>query len=177
MLLTDMPRKADEAYFQNPDDERRVFYVGMTRAQQHLYLTSSRYRRTFGPDEPTLREVSRFLREIPSELIDGLSERDLFRPEPQERTTYSGGSYNSVDAVQRFLKKKGKTGAASPWSGRVPGGRGGRWILGTRVKHPKYGIGTVLRTEGSGDDAKLTVSFNNYGMKKLVARYASLEVV
>ena len=142
-----------------------------------MYLTSSRYRRTFGPDEPTLKEVSRFLREIPSELIEGLYERDLSEPEPRERTTYSGNSYNSVDAVQQFLNKKGKTGAATGQSGQGPGGRRGRWTQGTRVKHPKYGIGTVLRTEGSGGDAKLTVSFNNFGLKKLVARYASLEVV
>jgi DNA helicase-2/ATP-dependent DNA helicase PcrA len=45
------------------------------------------------------------------------------------------------------------------------------------VKHPRYGVGTVLRIEGAGDDAKLTVSFNNHGMKKLVARYASLEKI
>jgi DNA helicase-2/ATP-dependent DNA helicase PcrA len=51
----------------------------------------------------------------------------------------------------------------------------GGWAQGTRVRHPKYGMGTVLRIEGTGDDAKLTVSFTNYGMKKLVARYASLE--
>jgi DNA helicase-2/ATP-dependent DNA helicase PcrA len=150
------------------EEERRLFYVGMTRAEDRLYLTSSRYRRTFGTMEPMLSEISRFLREIPSELIDGLSEPELFRPEPRERSTFSGDSYNTVDAVQSFLKKK----VASR-----PGPRTGAWKQGTRVKHPKYGVGTVLRTEGNGADAKLTVSFNNYGLKKLVAKYASLEVV
>ena len=149
----------------------------MTRAEEHLYLTSSRYRRTFGTMEPMLSEVSRFLREIPSELMDGLRVSDLFEPDQRERTTYSGDSYNTVDAVQRFLNKKGKAGPGASRTGSRSGGRGSRWTQGTRVKHAKYGIGTVLRMEGNGADAKLTVSFNNYGLKKLVAKYASLEVV
>jgi DNA helicase-2/ATP-dependent DNA helicase PcrA len=64
---------------------------------------------------------------------------------------------------------------------RAPGKARGRgragWSQGTRVRHPKYGFGTVLRSEGTGGEAKLTVSFNNFGLKKLVAKYASLEVV
>jgi DNA helicase-2/ATP-dependent DNA helicase PcrA len=159
------------------EEERRLFYVGMTRAEEHLYLSSSRYRRTFGPEETRLSEVSRFLREIPSELIDGLSVPNLFEPEPRERTTYSGNSYDTVDAVQRFLNTKGKARPGAGRAGSRSGGGGSRWTQGTRVKHAKYGIGTVLRMEGSGADAKLTVSFNNYGLKKMVAKYASLEVV
>jgi DNA helicase-2/ATP-dependent DNA helicase PcrA len=52
----------------------------------------------------------------------------------------------------------------------------GAWTLGTRVKHAKYGYGTILRTEGSGDDLKLTVSFISYGLKKMIAKYAELEI-
>ena len=150
------------------EEERRLFYVGMTRAEKQLYLTSARYRRTFGTMEPMTSEVSRFLREIPQELIDGLHQKE-FR---QERK-YSGTSYNTVDAVQGFLKSKGK-GAGGKAFGR---GRAGSWTAGTRVKHPKYGFGTVLRTEGSGPDTKLTISFSNYGLKKVIAKFASLTVV
>ena len=53
----------------------------------------------------------------------------------------------------------------------------GTWTLGTRVKHAKYGYGTILRTEGAGDDLKLTVSFISHGLKKMIAKYAELEVV
>ena len=102
------------------EEERRLFYVGMTRAEKHLYLTSSRYRRTFGPDEPTLSEVSRFLREIPSELMDGLAEPGLSGLESRERTTYNGNSYDTVEAVQKFLNKKGKLGMAASQSGSRP---------------------------------------------------------
>jgi DNA helicase-2/ATP-dependent DNA helicase PcrA len=144
----------------------------MTRAEANLYLTSSRYRRSFGMMDPMVSEVSRFLGEIPQELIDGLAQPGLRDAAPKERSAYSGTAYNSVDAVQGFLAQKG---GKRPSSGSI--GRGGRWKQGTRVRHPKYGVGTVLRLEGAGDDAKLTVSFTNYGMKKLVARYASLEVV
>jgi len=52
----------------------------------------------------------------------------------------------------------------------------GAWTLGTRVKHAKYGYGTILRTEGSGDDLKLTVSFISHGLKKMIAKYAELEI-
>jgi DNA helicase-2/ATP-dependent DNA helicase PcrA len=152
------------------EEERRLFYVGMTRAERQLYLTASRYRRTFGAMEPMISEVSRFVGEIPPELVAGLYEPTEREVVSRPAAAYSGNAYNTVDAVQSFLAKKKAGGGRS-------GGRGGKWKQGTRVKHPKYGVGTVLRMEGAGDDAKLTVSFGNYGMKKLVARYAGLEVV
>jgi DNA helicase-2/ATP-dependent DNA helicase PcrA len=52
----------------------------------------------------------------------------------------------------------------------------GAWALGTRVKHAKYGYGTILRSEGSGDDLKLTISFISHGLKKMIAKYAELEI-
>ena len=154
------------------EEERRLFYVGMTRAEEHLYLTSSRYRRMFGTMEPMLTEVSRFLREIPSELVDGLAQPRSVEFEPRQRTAFGGDSYNTVADVQGFLANKSKQRSTSR-----SGGRGAKWTLGMRVKHPMYGMGTVIRMEGAGGDAKLTVSFNNYGLKKLVAKYAKLEVV
>ncbi len=154
------------------EEERRLFYVGMTRAEERLYLSSSRYRRTFGTMEPMISEVSRFLNEIPPDLIDGLEVSEPFVAEPRERTAYVGDTYNTVNAVQDFLKARNPTRSR----GRRGGGRG-RWTQGARVKHPKFGVGTILRTEGTGDDAKLTVSFSNFGLKKMIAKYASLEVI
>ena len=154
------------------EEERRLFYVGMTRAEERLYLSSSRYRRTFGTMEPMISEVSRFLSEIPPDLIDGMEVSEPFTAEPRERTAYAGETYNTVNAVQDFLKARNPTRSG----GRRAGGKG-RWIQGARVKHPKFGVGTILRTEGTGDDAKLTVNFSNFGLKKMIAKYASLEVV
>ena len=154
------------------EEERRLFYVGMTRAEEQLYLTASRYRRTFGAMEPVVSEVSRFLREIPANLVSGLLEPELEpEDEPHEKIAWSGSSYNTAGAMRKALEARGAP--VSMGKGRGKPGLG----QGTRVKHPKYGFGTVLRSEGMGSEAKLTISFNNFGLKKLVAKYASLEVV
>ena len=94
---------------------------------------------------------------------------------------YDGQSYDSVDAVIKVLGG----GPSRPVPSRVPtpppSGRSGApkkaggWALGTRVKHPKYGEGTVYRREGEGENAKLTVQFQRFGLKKLVEKYAQLE--
>ena len=154
------------------EEERRLFYVGMTRAEAQLYLTSSRYRRTFGTMEPLTSEVSRFLGEIPPELVDGLEESPSAFSQSRERVEYTGTTYNTPDAVRNFLGSKGGRGGGKARAR----GRANPYSLGTRVKHPKYGFGTILRTEGSGGDTKLTISFSNYGLKKMIAKYASLEI-
>jgi len=88
---------------------------------------------------------------------------------------YGGTSHDTVDAVMKVLG--GGEPKASPTDKPEPRKRPpGTWTLGTRVKHAKYGYGTILRTEGSGDDLKLTVSFISYGLKKMIAKYAELEI-
>jgi DNA helicase-2/ATP-dependent DNA helicase PcrA len=153
------------------EEERRLFYVGMTRAEHKLYLTSARFRRYFGNMDQQVSEPSRFLREVPEDLVEEVGER---RRRPSVK--YEGSSYDTVDAVMKVLgggEKKSAPTSKSP-SPRKPAGT---WTLGTRVKHSKYGYGTILRTEGSGDDLKLTVSFINHGLKKMIAKYAELEIV
>lgn len=152
------------------EEERRLFYVGMTRAQHKLYLAAARYRRYFGNMDQQVSEPSRFLSEIPEELIEEAGER---RRRPAVK--YTGASYNTVDAVMKVLgggEKKPAPAFKPPASKKSAG----VWTLGTRVKHAKYGYGTVLRTEGSGDELKLTVSFINHGLKKMIAKYAELEI-
>src|SRR5688572_13046218 len=149
------------------EEERRLFYVGMTRAEQKLYLTSARYRRSFGKMDQQASEPSRFLQEIPADLVEDAGER---RRKPT--MTYGGATYNSVDAVIKALPSQAKPKPYAP-----PGKKSaGKWTMGTRVRHPKYGNGTILRTEGDGDDMKLTISFMSHGLKKLIAKYAELEV-
>jgi hypothetical protein len=85
---------------------------------------------------------------------------------------------NSVAGAERFLRERGraprKPGAAAGLKAAA-GRSGGRWRPGMRVRHSKFGLGTVLECEGEGEDTKLTVSFPGYGRIKLVERYAALE--
>jgi DNA helicase II / ATP-dependent DNA helicase PcrA len=157
------------------EEERRLFYVGMTRAEEKLFLSSARYRRYFGNAEQQVSEPSRFLTEIPQELLEDANESRR-RPAVQ----YQGSTYNSVDAITRALGGGVRPAVASASAAPKPAaGRksGGKWTMGTRIRHPRFGHGTILRTEGDGDDLKLTISFMSHGLKKMIAKYAELEVV
>jgi len=168
------------------EEERRLCYVGMTRARRRLILTWARSRRRFGGGSLTSSEPSRFLREIPAELthslvaglgapqVDLFLERHLVR-ESVKRTTYTGKTYNSLEHIQQFFTERGRTPVedapkpAAPKPRRVKGTG-----VGAVIEHPRWGRGTVLRREGEGDDAKLTVQFPGHGLKKLLQKYAGL---
>jgi DNA helicase II / ATP-dependent DNA helicase PcrA len=180
------------------EEERRLCYVGMTRAEERLYLTNARYRRRYGGGQPEASIPSRFLKEVPPTLVEDLNPRkraqdvDLFGEghevrEPAKRNVYPGKTYNSVENIQQYFadRAKGATQApqkaepvakaATPTLAPVPPIRKRGLRTGATVRHPKYGLGTVLRREGEGDDAKLTVSFQGYGLKKLVEKYAGIQ--
>jgi len=131
------------------EEERRLCYVGMTRARSRLHLSWAQSRQVFG--RRSLCEPSRFLGEIPRELVR-TSGPPLLQPKP------------SLAAAARTVERP-----TVPTAGSAP------YPPGTRVRHPLFGAGTVLRTEGSGDNLKLTVSFAGLGAKRLVARFAGLE--
>ncbi len=161
------------------EEERRLCYVGMTRAMRHLILTRALHRRSFGEDSLRGTQASRFLEEIPAELMARVwPETPLL-----EGTSTWGGALNSVESVEQFIERRRGAAAREPGSRPIPPVRSSslsragsaRWKLGSRVRHPKYGLGTIIQSEGEGDDLKLTVSFAGYGTKKLVERYASLE--
>ncbi len=109
--------------------------------------------------------------------------------ESAKRNLYTGKTYNSVENIQQFFQERGKTPApvappapvAKPQAPtpnpnvRPPAGRSRGFRAGAMIRHPKYGRGTVLRREGDGEDAKLTVSFPGYGLKKLVEKYAGIQ--
>lgn len=186
------------------EEERRLCYVGMTRAQKRLFLTWAERRRRFGGGPYELQEPSRFLREVPQQhlQIQGAAPRradleeagervDLFveRHEVREaarRHAYTGKTYNSVENIAEFFRERGlppppaarATVAPKPVAAPKPAPQptGGGFRAGATVQHPKYGKGLVLRREGQGDDTKLTVSFPGYGLKKLVAKYAGLKL-
>ena len=193
------------------EEERRLCYVGMTRARRRLILTWARYRRRFGGGDQERSTPSMFLTEVPEELIVNLGTRD----EPGEvnlyaerydarqsakRNTYTGKTYNSIDNISQFFGERGMPFKGTPPAAAAPKPdlrtppqyprpigspkppapppapappRAAR--AGMTVDHPKYGRGVVVRREGEGEDAKITVNFPRFGLKKLVEKYAGLK--
>jgi DNA helicase-2/ATP-dependent DNA helicase PcrA len=202
------------------EEERRLCYVGMTRAMDTLVMTRARYRRRYGNDMPEASVPSRFLEEVPARLVEDLGS-------PPAQPQFSSSAYSTPYPQRgRFGQKPGasedgerhfsyededqsggrgadaRKGAAMPARQQTPGGsldniasffaaRGqkisrpkldipepsGKTGLskGARVRHPKYGDGVIFQREGDGDDAKITVQFQQHGVKKLVERFAQLE--
>jgi DNA helicase-2/ATP-dependent DNA helicase PcrA len=158
------------------EEERRLFYVGMTRAKQSLVLTRAIYRRSYGEERLRNSTASRFLAEIPGDLVEAAAGS---LSEPGETRRYeSDPEFSEGYAYRARRSSSTRTGS----SGRTSSARGSSShaskdpLIGTRVRHPKYGIGTILEVEGEGEDRKLTVSFQDYGAKKLLERYANLQL-
>jgi DNA helicase-2/ATP-dependent DNA helicase PcrA len=214
------------------EEERRLCYVGMTRAMDTLVMTRARYRRRYGSDMPETSIPSRFLEEVPSRLIEDLGspparprfsgsayatpypQRNRFgRPndsdeaterhysyEDEDQTAQSSSGSNlrtpqnkfstnrvapgsrpvsaagSVDNIASFFAARGQKFTRPKLDIPQPTGKTGL-RQGSRVRHPKYGEGTVFRREGDGDDAKITVQFQQHGVKKLVEKFAQLEAI
>ncbi|HXW14459.1 MAG TPA: 3'-5' exonuclease, partial [Terriglobia bacterium] len=152
------------------EEERRLCYVGMTRARDRLILSWARQRRAWGRDSLEGSRRSRFLDEVPPNLLENVSAQAS-----KARTTWEN-AVNSVASAERFLRERGID--RRPGMGRGESSRQSpRWKLGSKVRHAKYGIGTVLEFEDDGEDSKLTISFPGYGRKKMVERFAGLERV
>lgn len=186
------------------EEERRLCYVAMTRAERFLYVTHAVKRRVYG--EELASEPSQFLNEMPLELIEDLSrgrswlsfargstavedEQLTAHRENKARARFEGKTYDSRESIQEFFQKRAaRLGQPQPLrqaaKARAEAPRTAENTLtaapatalpGSYVRHAKYGRGLVLRREGSGDQTKLTVSFPGYGQKKLVEKYAGLE--
>jgi DNA helicase-2/ATP-dependent DNA helicase PcrA len=152
------------------EEERRLCYVGMTRAKDRLALSCAATRRFYGEEGRRTTRRSRFLSEIPERL----TERLVGTARVERRWE---GALNSRESIDRFLRKNGFSERQTATGGRVAGNAAAAsaWRRGSRVRHPKYGVGTILASEGQGDDEKLTISFPGYGAKKLLPRYAELQ--
>ncbi len=236
------------------EEERRLCYVGMTRAMNSLILTRAHYRRRYGNDAPEMSIPSRFLEEVPNQLVENLGGRAPawstpsygsrasgygpgrrpsqfsefadqhynYEDESQESTAASGAGRSgagakassgkpfvaswmasktnttppsggskpevesgetpdpkSIDNIARFFGGKaggGKTGVFARPSMNIPTPAGAANLKkNDRVRHSKYGEGTILMREGEGEDAKLTVLFSRHGMKKLMEKFANLQ--
>jgi DNA helicase-2/ATP-dependent DNA helicase PcrA len=132
----------------------------MTRARDALHLSWARSRQVFG--QRRLTEKSRFLEELPVELLEQSGGAPASQPWRAERPAWARERAPAAGRDDASAPALHEAGAIRP---------------GVRVRHPLFGVGTVLRREGEGEDFKVTVSFPGVGAKKLVARYAGLEVV
>ncbi|MGD1212770.1 MAG: UvrD-helicase domain-containing protein [Candidatus Acidiferrales bacterium] len=165
------------------EEERRLFYVGMTRAKRSLVLSRAIYRRSYGEERLRASLPSRFLAEIPGDLIEAAAGS---QSEPGETRRYESDEFSEGYGYRRTRPSYGETSYGRRATGRSSYGRpnSGRPaaraskdpLVGTRVRHSKYGVGTVIEVEGEGEERKLTVSFQDYGPKKLLERYANLRL-
>ena len=166
------------------EEERRLVYVGMTRARTSLTLTRAVYRRIFGNEQQLRASLpSRFLAEIPNELVETvrgsmaeIGEKRRYEPDPEY-------SYTADEFLRRVRGKPEpavsvpKTARATSSFGRPSIKRGANAdpMLGRKVRHPSYGVGTVVGVEGDEEDRRVSVSFPGRGTKKFIERYAQLE--
>jgi len=154
-------------------EERRLCYVGMTRAMQKLYLSHARRRRVYGTYQ--FNPPSRFLAEIPNQFLDA----------PAAPISASGVTSKTHNLASLFDLAEGETGeeeqepavaAEAEYQEEVqviPEAEEGL-RLGMRVRHIKFGVGTVRRIEGAAENQKVTIYFNSVGPKKLLLKFAGL---
>ena len=185
------------------EEERRLCYVGVTRARENLFLTCSKMRTVFG--STSCNAPSRFLEEIPKELLDGYE--DSFgtgiKKQKEEREyawTYGNGSgagagkiksYNINDVASKTVAAASSVFGKASSFGRTAesflSGLGkssasesvdlSKYSTGVRVFHKKFGEGVITKTEPEGEDLKVDISFDKVGHKRLMAKFAKLEII
>ena len=165
------------------EEERRLVYVGMTRARKSLTLTRAVYRRIFGSEHQLRASLpSRFLAEIPSELVETVRGSmaeigQTRRYEPDPEYSYSPEEFLRRVRGQSVPPSAPRRSAGSSAFTRPAARRGAdaNPLLGRKVRHPNFGVGTIVGVEGDDEDRRLSVSFPGRGTKKFVERYAQLE--
>lgn len=176
------------------EEERRLCYVGITRAKQHLFLTCARQRTIFG--STSCNQVSRFVKEIPEELLDGYEEALADRREKSyEDYRFEwkyGGGYNKSESTVNSYKVNDTEGyvkkpefafrSAESFLSNLNKKKTSDIDLsiykaGKRVYHKKFGEGNINYVEAEGDDLKVDITFEKAGHKRLMAKYAGLEII
>jgi DNA helicase-2/ATP-dependent DNA helicase PcrA len=142
------------------EEERRLCYVGITRAREKLFLTFTKSRTLFG--NTTYNRQSRFIDEIPEDLLKYISENsDLIKSDVRKSVTNQISADEWKQRTASFIK------AAELNTDEL--------VAGTRVLHKKFGVGTITAREPEGSDFKLEIDFDQFGMKRLLASYAKLK--
>ncbi|QHC10790.1 MULTISPECIES: DNA helicase PcrA [Bacillus] len=139
------------------EEERRLAYVGITRAEEELYLTNAKMRTLFG--RTNMNPESRFIREIPGDLLENLNEKKTPRMQPGRKVQPKRGP------VSRPVSYANKTGGDSL-----------SWAVGDKAGHKKWGTGTVVSVKGEGESTELDIAFPSpVGVKRLLAAFAPIE--
>ena len=161
------------------EEERRLCYVGLTRAKNDLYLTRALARRSWAGTEAETNEPSRFLKEIPEELLErDTSERTVAAAAPGEwryEPVESAGSQARRSGRASWRRRRRSEDDLTPRPPRRR--RDPDYPTGCEVRHATFGAGTVVAVDGAGTDKKIVVQFTGYGRKTLMERYAGLERV
>lgn len=189
------PSKKSMFEHDDVEEERRLCYVGITRARKKLYLTNAKQRTLYGSTSWTI--PSRFVSEIPDNLYDEASKENINRRnETKQNNGYLNSEYSSV---QRRINELSKTSSVSISSGYGKSNNFGvsvdsflknigktvssdevdlnEYKEGVKVRHKKFGIGTVTKVEPEDDDLKVEIVFENGQMKRLMAKFANLEII
>lgn len=183
------------------EEERRLFYVGITRAKQYLYLTCAKHRTIFG--STSYNQVSRFVKEIPEELLEGYAEVVERKSVDKEEFKDYGyrWSYGKGQTLKTFkmseedksavAKTIGEQGTKSEYQYRTAESflnsikqnnqtndvDLSKYQVGQRVYHKKFGEGTITKLEQEGNDVKVDLEFDKAGHKRLMAKFAGLEII
>ncbi len=164
------------------EEERRLCYVGMTRARERLYLTNARRRHFYGQEQ--FNSPSRFLSDIPGDLLEtdegtqpGFGWSDTAKRESLDREGHASGPGGKWGEAVRLSRGADTGSSPSPVPDNevtvIPEGED--VFIGLRVQHTKFGPGTIRKIEGRGDETKVMVWFDTGGPKKLLLRFAGLE--
>ena len=184
---------------QELEEERRLFYVGITRAKEHLHLTCAKRRTIFG--STSYNPVSRFVKEIPSDVLEGYDDvvnknsvQDSFE---DSKYSWQYGNSSSAGTVKTYTMDTYKIPTAAAKTATTSSGFAFRtaesflnsintskqtvdvseYKEGQRVYHKKFGEGTINKLEAEGDDFKVDISFDKAGNKRLMAKFAGLQII
>jgi DNA helicase-2/ATP-dependent DNA helicase PcrA len=152
------------------EEERRLCYVGMTRARKKLFMTHARSRRVWGQEQH--HPPSRFLQEIPKEFVK--NESSIQRPSFMNRHS-EPAVYDPENPAYRSYKKSDMADPFPSYEDYTDDAPAEGYSKGMKVRHPTFGTGSIYQVEGSGENQKVSVMFANQTLKKFVAKYARLE--
>ena len=153
-----LPHRSSTSSLQEIEEERRLLYVGITRAQDDLFLVNCESRMSFGRTE--IARPSRFLEDVPKGMLLNI---DVF------------GQEQADDKLNKYARDVWKPPTVSSSNGKSDAkSNGTAYRGGERVTHPRFGEGTVVGVSGEGSNTELTVVFKEAGAKRLLVKYANL---